>query len=150
MYYLNKKKKVPKKFYFSNIASLEKANSFLMPTRATGFKIADQIIKDIRIFDIVLARPMVVKVVDKKYRKLIAYVTELLISDDDSGEPFRLALTEMEKFRQEIKNKYRVFLEQEELNFMAKQLSALQKEAKVQYDELQNSLRMTNTSGKNR
>ena len=93
---------------------------------------------------------MVVKMVDKKYKRVIAYVTELLISDDDSGEPFRLALTEMEKFRQEIKNKYRVFLEQEELNVMAKQLSVLQKQAKEQFAELQNNLMMQNTNGKNR
>ena len=121
-----------------------------MPSRSNGFNICDQVIKNIRIFDVILARPMVVKMVDKKYKKVIAYVTELLVSDDESGEPFRLALTEMEKFRQEIKNKYRVFLEQEELNIMAKQLSVLQKQAKNQFDELQNSKMMQNTNGKNR
>ena len=150
MYYLKKIKKVPKKMSFSNICELEKLNSFLMPSRSNGFNICDQVIKNIRIFDVILARPMVVKMVDKKYKKVIAYVTELLVSDDESGDPFRLALTEMEKFRQDIKNKYRVFLEQEELNIMAKQLSVLQKQAKNQFDELQNSKMMQNTNGKNR
>lgn len=152
MYSIKKIKKVPKKMKFSNICELEKLNSFLMPSRTNGFTICDQIIRNIRIFDVILARPMVIKMVDKKYKKVIAYVTELLISDDDSGDSFRLALTEMEKFRQEIKNKYRAFLEQEELNFMAKQLSMLQKQAKDQFAELQNNLvmRNTNTSGKNR
>lgn len=150
MYLIKKIKKVPKKLKFVNICELEKLNNFLMPSRNNGFNICDQLIKNIRIFDVILARPMVVKMVDKKYKRVIAYVTELLISDDDSGEPFRLALTEMEKFRQEIKNKYRVFLEQEELNMMAKQLSVLQKQAKEQFAELQNNLMMQNTNGKNR
>lgn len=147
MYYI---KHIDKKLSFYNICELEKLTNFLMPSRNNGFNICDQVIKNIRIFDAILARPMVLKMVDKKYKRVIAYVTELLISDDDSGEPFRLALTEMEKFRQEIKNKYRVFLEQEELNMMAKQLSVLQKQAKSQFDELQNSKMMQNSNGKNR
>ncbi len=150
MYSVKRVKKVPKKMMFSNICELEKLCSFLVPSRNNSFIIDGHNVKNIRIFDVILARPMVVRIVNNKYKKLIAYVTELLISDDDSGDSFRQALTEMEKFRQEIKNKYRVFLEQEELNFMAKQLSALQKQAKSQFDELQNSLMMSNTNGKNR
>lgn len=150
MYYINKSKKNLKKMSFVNVCEFEKLTSFLMPTKNNGFHICDQLIKNIRIFDAILARPMVVKMVDKKFKKVIAYVTELLVSDDDSGDAFRLALTEMEKFRQEIKNKYRVFLEQEELNIMAKQLSVLQKQAKSQFDELQNSKMMQNSNGKNR
>lgn len=150
MYSIKKIKKVPKSRKFANICELERLNNFLMPSRNNGFNICEQVIKNIRIFDALLARPMVLKMVDKKYKRVIAYVTELLVSDDDSGDSFRLALTEMEKFRQEIKNKYRVFLEQEELNIMAKQLSVLQKQAKSQFDELQNSLIMQNTTSKNR
>lgn len=150
MYSVNKTKKVSKKTSFSNICELERLSSFLMPSRTNGFTVDGQLIKDIRVFDALLARPMVVKLVDKKYKKLIVYVTELLVSDDDSGESLRVALTEMEKFRQEIKNKYRVFLEQEELNFMAKQLSVLHKQAKEQFTELQNNLTISDSVGKNR
>lgn len=121
-----------------------------MPARANGFTICGQRITDVRIFDVILARPMVTKVVSKKYKKLISLVTELLISDDDTGDSYMLALTEMEKFRQEIKNKYRVFLEQKELNFMAKQLSVLKKQAKNQLLDVQNSMVISNTSSKNR
>ena len=94
-----------------------------------------------------------IKIVEKKYKKILADVTELLVSDDDSGDSIKLALTRMEKFRQEIKNKYRIFLEKEELNFMAKQLSILQKQAKKQLIELQNYLVLSDNnakSGKNR
>lgn len=150
MYSVNKKKKFKKTSNFSSVGDLEKLNSFLMPSRQGGFIIVGQTIKSIRIYHVEFSRPMVTRLVDKKYKKLISFVTELLISDDDSGEAFRLALTEMEKFRQEIKNKYRVFLEQEELNLMAKQLSALQLEAKNLFAELQNSFMHNKSSGKNR
>ena len=77
-------------------------------------------------------------------------LTELLISDDDTGESFRLVLDRIEKFRQEIKNKYRRFLEKKELEIMAKQLSALQKQAKIEFAELQNNLMNSFEQGKNR
>lgn len=150
MYFVARDKKNSENVYFSNICELEKLDSFLMPSKAGGFSIAGQKITDVRIFNVIFARPMVTKVVNNKYKKLIAAVTELLISDDDSGDSFRLALTQIEKFRQEIKNKYRVFLEQKELNLMAKQLSTLQKEAKNRFAELQSSLAMSNTNGKSR
>lgn len=150
MHSVNKKKKVKKTCNFVSVSDLEKLNSFLMPSRHGGFMIVGQTIKNVRIFNVEFARPIVTRLVDKKYKKLISFVTELLISDDDSGEVFRLALTEIEKFRQEIKNKYRVFLEQEELNLMAKQLSTLQLEAKNLFAELQNSFVNNKSSGKNR
>lgn len=149
MYSVNKKKKIVD-YHFLNVEELKKIHSFLMPSRRGDFIIAEQTIKNIMIFNVDFAKPMVKKVVDKKYKKLIRFVTELLISDDDSGESFRLALNEMEKFRQEIKNKYRVFLEKKELNFMAKQLSALQMEAKNLFTELQNELIASKSGGKNK
>lgn len=87
---------------------------------------------------------------DKKYRRLLKILTELLISDDDSGDSFRLALDRIEKFRLEIKIKYRRFLEKKELEVMAKQLSALQRQAKLEFAELQNSLMNVNEVGKSR
>lgn len=150
MYLIRREKKNKKKIYTLNVCELEKLSSFLMPARANGFTICGQRITDVKIFDVILARPMVTKVVSKKYKKLISLVTELLISDDDTGDSYMLALTEMEKFRQEIKNKYRVFLEQKELNFMAKQLSVLKKQAKNQLLDVQNSMVISNTSSKNR
>ena len=108
------------------------------------------VVKDILVVDVMLAKGLVRDYVDKKYRKLIAELTELLISDDDTGEPFRIALNRIEKFRQEVKNKYRIYLEKKELEIMAKQLSALQKQAKLEFAELQNSLMVTNEIGKGR
>ena len=109
-----------------------------------------QKISTLKIYDVVLARPMVSRIANNKYKKLLMSVTELLISDDDTGDAFRMALNQIEKFRQEVKNKYRMVLERKELNLMAKQLSALQEEAKNRLLELQNSLLMDDTKGKSR
>ena len=44
----------------------------------------------------------------------------------------------------------RIYLEKKELEIMAKQLSTLQKQAKLEFAELQNSLMITNEIGKGR
>ena len=119
-----------------------------MPSSRNGFNICNQKITYINVVDIELAKPIVRKFVSTKYKKLIKTLTELLISDDDSGDTFRLALDKIEKFRMEVKNKYRRFLEQKELEIMAKQLSALQKQAKLEFAELQNNLLSMNEMGK--
>ena len=64
----------------------------------------------------------------KQYNKLIEYLTEALLDDDDDGETCRIALNQIEKFRLQIKNKYREFLKQKELEKMSKQLVLLKKE----------------------
>ena len=89
----------------------------------------------------------------KKYNKLIDKLMLLLTSDDDTGESFREALNIIEKFRLEIKIKYRKFLEKKVLKQMALQLKQLQKEAENRFLELQNyySENMENSkSGKSR
>lgn len=124
---------------------------FIMPSKRNCFRIQDQIIKNIKIINISLARPMVTHSVQKKYKKLLSLLTELLISDDDSGEAFREALNQIEKFRLEIKNQFRVYLEKEELDKMGKQLSALHKEAQNRIMELQYSYMASQSKeGKNR
>lgn len=131
-------------------SDFEKLASFLVPSRNGCLAVMGQKISTLKIYDVVLARPMVSRMANNKYQKLLMSVTELLISDDDTGDAFRMALNQIEKFRQEVKNKYRMFLEKKELNLMAKQLSTLQEEAKNRLSELQNSLLMDDTKGKSR
>ena len=148
MYSIRRKKVVKKKWKFKDFESLCNLDGFLMPSSRNGFNICNQKITYINVVDIELAKPIVRKFVSTKYKKLIKTLTELLISDDDSGDTFRLALDKIEKFRMEVKNKYRRFLEQKELEIMAKQLSALQKQAKLEFAELQNNLLSMNEMGK--
>ena len=91
------------------------------------------------LYSVILAKPIVNSQVAKKYDKLIKYLTELLVSDDDTGDAMREALNQIEKFRLIVKNKYRDFLEQKELEFMSKQLVKLKKIANQKLIEIHNS-----------
>lgn len=150
MYSIKKKRVIKKKWKFRDFSELENLNGFLLPSRNSTFNVCDVVIKNIKVVNTELGRPVVSEYVGKKYRRLLKILTELLISDDDSGDSFRLALDRIEKFRLEIKIKYRRFLEKKELEVMAKQLSALQRQAKLEFAELQNSLMNVNEVGKSR
>lgn len=129
---------------------LAELDGFMMTSRKAGFKINNQVIKDVKVVDKNLASPLVSKKIINKYNKLIAILTELLISDDDTGDTFREALNRIEKFRLEIKNKYRNYLKQKELEMMSKQLMALKKEANMRLLEIQDSYIMSKDNGKSR
>ncbi len=130
--YKNKNKLIDK----SEIINLK---GFMMASKSKIFKINDCQIKDIKVYDKKLANPLVNKKVNKKFTKLINYLTDLLVDDnDDSGESLQEVLNQIEKFRLEIKVKYREYLNQLELEKMSKQLITLQKEAKKRILELQN------------
>lgn len=126
---------------------LDDMPGFLLPSKQQYFMIHQQKIYRIKVISPILARPFIEKKVQKKYQKLLEILTELLLDDDDSGESFRIALNQIEKFRQEIKNKYRIYLEKKELTRMARQLSALQEEAKNNLIELQNHYVTDHTRG---
>ena len=96
-------------------------------------------IKNIVVINSKLVHPLILKKVTKEYKKLISILMELLTSDDDTGESLQEALNRIEKFRQEIKNKYRHFLKKKELEEMGKQLKLFQKEAQIRFIELQNT-----------
>lgn len=130
--YKNKNKLIDK----SEIINLK---GFMMASKNKIFKINDCQIKAIKVYDKKLANPLVNKKVNKKFTKLINYLTDLLVDDnDDSGESLQEVLNQIEKFRLEIKVKYREYLNQLELEKMSKQLITLQKEAKKRILELQN------------
>lgn len=150
MYSISKKRVIKKKWKFRDFSELENLNGFLLPSRNNTFNISGEVVKNIKVINVELGRPVVSEYVSKKYRRLLKVLTELLISDDDSGDSLRLVLDRIEKFRLEIKNKYRIFLEKKELEIMAKQLSALQRQAKLEFAELQNSLVNANEAGKSR
>ena len=135
MYQVVKKKKKIKKVKFS-----DEIYGFPMASERKIFRIQEEPIKNIVIINTKLAHPLISKKVAKEYKKLVATLMELLTSDDDTGETFREALNRIEKFRQEIKNKYRHFLKKKELEEMGKQLQVFKQEANIRFIELQNSL----------
>ena len=114
-------------------------NGFVLGSRNKVFKIAGMAVKNIIIYTKRLASVLVTEKVMTKFQKLIILLTELLIDDDDSGDTFREALNHIEKFRLEIKIKYRNYLKQKELEMMSKQLTQLQKVANERLLEIHNS-----------
>ena len=127
---------------------IDEFNGFVMASRGRGFNINGEMIKNINVIEKKMARPIVTKKVLSKYEKLIALLTELVINDDDTGDAFREALNHIEKFRLEIKNKYRDFLKKKELEMMSKQLMVLKKEADKRLMEIRDSYLAMRSSGK--
>lgn len=103
-------------------------SGYTMPNKH-NFSIAGEEISHIEIINKKLASPIVKRVVLKKFNKLINELTDLLISDDESGDSNRHALDKIEKFRVMVKNQYREYLGKKELEMMSKKLKLLQKEA---------------------
>ena len=96
------------------------------------FNIGDYKVSNIVIYSKILGEKVVSSKVMKKYDKLIKYLTELLVA-------MREALNQIEKFRLEIKIKYRKILKKKELELMSKQLVKLQKIANERLIEIHNS-----------
>lgn len=150
MYSINSKKKNKGKLI--DKAELIDVDGFLMASKSKVFKINGCDVRKINVVDKDLANPLVSKKVLKLYDKLIVTLTDLLIDDDDSGDAYREALNRIEKFRLEIKIKYRNFLKQKELEKMSKQLVKLKKEAQSKLMEIQNSYmeQINNTNNRRR
>ena len=138
MYSVDNKKKNKNKLV--DKTELIELDGFMMGSKSKVYKINGNEVRDIKVMDTNLASSLVKQQVAKKYEKLITYLTDLLVDDDDSGDTYREALNQIEKFRQEIKNKYRKFLKQKELEMMSKKLVVLQKEANKRLFEIQNSI----------
>ncbi len=110
-----------------------------MGSKEKKYDIGGTSVKNIVISNSLLATPIIQRKVMKKYKRLIAYLTELLVDDDSSGDAMREVLNQIEKFRLEITIKYRKFLKQKELEMMSKQLVKLQKIANEKLLEIHNS-----------
>ena len=61
-------------------------NGFPMGSKDKVFKISNSKVRKIKITNKKLANPLVSKKVMKQYNKLIEYLTESLLDEDDDGE----------------------------------------------------------------
>lgn len=123
-------------------------NGFVLGSRNKVFSIAGIAVKNIIIYTKDLACVLVTEKVMTKFQKLLVLLTELLVDDDDSGDTFREALNQIEKFRLIIKNKYRNFLNNKELSEMSNKLKLLRKNAEEKLIEINNSLMKSSGKGK--
>lgn len=134
--------------YLIEYDELKRIKGFLMSKRNKLFSVCNCEVKNILIVNKKLAYPFVSDIVTKKYDRFIKKITEFLVSDDESGDTFREALNQIEKFRMELKNKYRDFLKKKEMELMTKQLTTLQKEATVRLMDLQHNYYAMMQSGR--
>lgn len=150
MYTVSKKKYASKKKLVDKTEILD-VEGFLMASKRKVFKIEGSNIREIRVVDRKLANPLASKIIFQKYEKLIEVLTELLLEEDDDGETCQEILDRIEKFRMEIKNKYRNYLKKKELEEMSKKLIFFQKEAQKKLAEIGASyLEYQTSNNKNR
>ncbi len=142
------------KFYDNKLKSIDgtiKINGYKLPSRKKYFKIEDTKVTNIIITNKRLAHPFISKIVRKKYEKLINSLTEILVSDDETGRSSMQVLNMIEKFKIEIKNKYRKYLRRKELSEMASKLKFIEKEAMKKQITLNNFyMNMENTNNRRR
>lgn len=139
--------KVKRKGKVKKKKDLKEFSGFMM-TSKRGVTVSGVLVKNLEILNKKLANGVVTKQVLKKYNKLILVLTDLLISDDDTGDSFREVLNHIEKFRLEVKVKYRDYLKRKEIEMMSKQLTLLKKEADRRMLEIHDSYVAMFTSGK--
>lgn len=120
----------------NKIQSTFKIKGYKIPSKNNQFVIQKSVVCNIKIINKKLAHPFIYKVVHKKYLKLINKLTDLLTSEDESGVSCREALNQIERFKAEVKGKYRIYLHQAELKEMATKLKILQKQAKIKEIEI--------------
>lgn len=130
--------------YINNGKLLDKTDvldigGFLVATKRKVFQIQGANVRKIRVVDKDLAHPLVHEVVMRKYQQLISVLAELLVEDDDDGETCREALNQIERFRIQVKNKYRNYVKKQELEIMSKKLSKIQKEMQMKLFMIRNS-----------
>lgn len=81
----------------------------------------------------ILINPSLIeKMVDKKIKRRFDYLINLLSvvyeNDDDTGEGLKLALNEAKKFRTELSNKYRQYINEEKYQLLLKKIAILEDE----------------------
>lgn len=82
-----------------------------------------------------LVYKIIKKKTDQSFKKLLEVIIKL-DEDDNPGEGYILCLNEIDKFRQELINKYEKYLKREQMNFLKKKINLIEK-------DLQNKLLVT-------
>lgn len=133
--YLVVKKKDSKELIYFEYDKLEGYD--VTPKKNKPFQDSIQVNKMILINESLIQK-MIQKKLNKRFQKLLCDVNLLFESDDETGTGLREVLNQLERFKMEVKNKYRKYMEKEELLLLGKKLSILQNEAKLRLYYLEN------------
>ena len=97
----------------------------------------------INVNKMILINPSLIeKMVEKKIKRKFDYLINLLSivyeNDDDTGDGLQLALNEAEKFRTELCNKYKQYINEEKYELMLKKISILEDELYLRMQYMMN------------
>ena len=140
----------------------EKMIKYFEYEKLKGYKITPN--KNIRFEDainvdtmILISPTLIEKMVEKKVNRKMSYLINMMTfisenSDEDSEEGFYYALTEVEKFRAELYNKYKNYIREEKMILLDKKLAILEDELKLRLRYLMyyRSANMYSNGGKNK
>ena len=101
-------------------------DGFLMKSKK-GYKVKGEIVNNIKVVNTKLANFPIEYELMKKYDKLCEKLVDLLADDDDTGDSYRAALNQIERFKVELRNKYLAYVDKK----MAHNMSVILKEMKL-------------------
>ena len=117
----------------------DKTITYLEYDKLTGYDIKPKKVKIKDAIDVnkmIIINPSMIektvtKKIDLKFARLLKFINIVFTTEDDSGEGYKQALTEITKLRLEVFVKYREYLNNDQLNMLDKKLNILEREAGV-------------------
>ena len=90
---------------------------------------------------VIINSSLIETLVSKKCKKNLEKIIKLLSAIDDTGDDgsLEIALTELEKFKSYLKNKYKEYMEKKEYDLYLKKLEILESELKLRKQFVKNS-----------
>ena len=114
---------------------LKITNSYNMASKS---KFKDGIdVNKITIVDNELIQKTVDKKINKRFKSLLELIASICESDDDPTSGLNIALTETDKFKREMINKYNRLLEKKEIELINKKIELIEKDLKIRLYEHQ-------------
>ncbi|MDD6879512.1 MAG: hypothetical protein PUD59_04730 [bacterium] len=115
----------------------EKTIKYFEYNKIGGYKITPK--KNVKFEDAINVNKMILinpslieKMIDKKVKRKLDYLINMMSivcdSDDDNADGLYLALDEVEKFKMEVINKYKKYVEEEKMEMLMKKISILEDE----------------------
>ena len=78
---------------------------------------------NIHVVDYIIKKEIIKRQLVKRYERLIKLLIFYLANDDDSGVAYQEALNEINKYREIIRNKYRKFIKEANIEKIEKELA---------------------------
>lgn len=94
-------------------------------------------VKKINLIDQIFIDKMINKRINKRFKSLLELIASICESDEDPSSGLMFALTETEKFKREMLNKYARLLNKQEKELIDKKIDLIEKDVKKRLLEYQ-------------